>query len=73
MIIIQNYMNQSELYVTTLTHEQISELFLDAKCSAFYPGMPGEVKMTHWVAEPSKIREMELFCDEKGHFFKKVS
>ena len=72
MIIIQNYMNQSELYVTTLNHEQIGEWFFDSKCSASYPGMPSECEKTHWIAEPSKIKEMKDFCEKNGHLFKKV-
>lgn len=72
MIIIQNYMNQSELYVTTLNHEQIGDWFFDEKCSASYPGIPGKCDKTHWIAEPSKIREIREFCEKHGHLFKLV-
>ena len=73
MIIIANYINQSELYVTTLNHKEVGEWFFDDKCSAVYPGLPDESEKTHWIAEPSKIREISEFCEKHGHLFKKAS
>jgi hypothetical protein len=66
-------MDQSELYVTTLNHEEIAKFFFDEKCSASYPGIPGKVDKTHWIAEPSKIKEIDEFCERHHHMFKKVN
>lgn len=71
MIIIQNYVRQSEMFITTLSHEQVEEVFLSERCSAFIPGNNNN-QITHWVAEPSAIREIEGFCNLHGHLFQSV-
>lgn len=73
MIIVQNYVCQSELYVTTLNHEQVFDLFFGEKCSAAYPNYDSSKDKTHWIAEPSVIRNMDAFCKEHGHLFKKAN
>ncbi len=72
MIIIQNYMQNSQTFICSLNHEQIGELFFDEKIAASYPGDASKTSMTHWIAEPSKIKEIIEFCEKHGHFCDEV-
>ena len=69
MIIIQNYVRNSQLFVCSLNHEQMTELFYNEKCSAHIPSVgtsSGDV--THWVAEPSAIEKIKSWCEANYHF-----
>jgi len=74
MIIITNYMSESQQFATSLSHEQLSDMSSNgAKMSATYPEMDSENQKVSWIAEPSALRSIAKYCDKHGHLFMSIS
>lgn len=74
MIIITNYSSESQQFVTSLSHEQLTDMFhKGAAMSATYPDMDSDMQKISWIAEPSALKSIAKYCDEHGHLFLSVN
>jgi hypothetical protein len=70
MIIITNYASESEQFATSLSHEDLTDMFSKgAKVSAVYPEMDSDKQKVSWIAEPSALRTISAYCKKHGHLF----
>ena len=69
MIIVSN---DFRMIITTMSHETIEENFAAGQDCAWFSGSDNSAQKTHWYAEPSIMRDMKAFCEERGELFQVI-